>query len=116
LNYSRSFVIITLFPSAQIKMNTMFLLFQDGGSGFSIITLLPFVAIFGIFYFLVIMPQRKQQQQVKEMLTTLKAGDEVVTNGGVIGRIKEVRETSFIIMSAEKSLLEIAKVAVVNKK
>jgi preprotein translocase subunit YajC len=115
LNYSHSFVIITLFPSAQIKMNTMFLLFQES-SGFSIISLLPFVAIFGIFYFLVIMPQRKQQQEVKEMLTTLKAGDEVVTNGGVIGKIKEVRETSFIIMSAEKSMLEIAKVAVVNKK
>ena len=94
----------------------MFLLFQDGGSGFSIITLLPFVAIFGIFYFLVIMPQRKQQQQVKEMITTLKAGDEVVTTGGIIGKIKEVRETSFIIMSAEKSMLEIAKTAVVGRK
>jgi preprotein translocase subunit YajC len=96
-------------------MNTMFLLFQDGG-GFGIIQLLPFVAIFGIFYFLVIMPQRKQQQQLKDMVTTLKAGDEVVTTGGIIGKIKEVRDTSFIVMSADKSMLEIAKSAVVGRK
>ncbi len=115
MNYSRSFVIITFFPSAQNKMNTMLLFFQDGG-GFSILQLLPFVAIFGIFYFLVIMPQRKKQQEVKDMVAVLKAGDEVVTTGGIIGKIKEVRETSFIVMSADKSMLEIAKSAVVGKK
>jgi preprotein translocase subunit YajC len=96
-------------------MNTMFLFFQDGG-GFGIIQLLPFVAIFGIFYFLVIMPQRKKQQEVKDMIAVLKAGDEVVTTGGIIGKIKEVKETSFIVMSADKSMLEIAKSAVVGRK
>ena len=62
------------------------------------------------------MPQRKQQQEVKEMVANLKAGEEVVTNGGVIGKIKEVRETSFIIQSAEKSFLEVAKSSVVGKR
>jgi preprotein translocase subunit YajC len=62
------------------------------------------------------MPQRKQKQELETMITTLKAGDEVITNGGIVGKIKEVRETSFIIMSAEKSLLEIAKTAVIGKK
>ncbi len=97
-------------------MNMFLLFFQDGGSGFSLITFLPFVLIFGIFYFLVIMPQRRQQQELKSMLETLKAGDEIVTNGGVIGKIKEVKETSFIIQSAEKSFLEIGKSAVVGKR
>jgi len=97
-------------------MNIIFLLFQDGG-GSSILTLLPmFLIIFGIFYFLVIMPQKKQQNEIKAMITELKAGDEVVTNGGIIGKIKEVRDTSFIIQSAEKSFLEIAKTAVVGRK
>ncbi len=99
-------------------MNIYLFLFQDAsGGGSSIIwTLLPFVFIFGIFYFLVILPQKRQKQQLADMITQLKINDEVVTNGGIIGRIKEVKETSFIIQSAEKSFLEVGKSAVVGKK
>ncbi|HMQ03385.1 MAG TPA: preprotein translocase subunit YajC [Pyrinomonadaceae bacterium] len=97
-------------------MNTILLLFQDAGGGSLIWTLLPFVFIFGIFYFLVILPQKRQRQQLQEMIGQLKINDEVVTNGGVIGKIKEVKDTSFIIQSAEKSFLEIGKSAVVGKK
>jgi preprotein translocase subunit YajC len=93
------------------------LFFQDAGGGGSLIwTLLPFVFIFGIFYFLVILPQKRQRQQLQEMITQLKINDEVVTNGGVIGKIKEIKDTSFIIQSAEKSFLEVGKQAVVGKK
>src|SRR5438445_4587754 len=99
-------------------MNIYLFLFQDAsGGGSSIIwTLLPFVFIFGIFYFLVILPQKRQKQQLQEMITQLKINDEVVTNGGIIGKIKEVKETSFIIQSAEKSFLEVGKSAVVGRK
>jgi preprotein translocase subunit YajC len=95
------------------------LFFQDAGGGGLIGTLLPFfpcVFIFGIFYFLVILPQKKQKQQLQDLITQLKINDEVVTNGGIIGKIKEVRETSFIILSGEKSFLEVGKSAVVGKK
>lgn len=95
-------------------MNIYMLFFQGGGS--FIWTLMPLVLIFGIFYFLVILPQKKQQQQLKEMVAALKIGDEVVTNGGIIGKIIEVRENSFIIRSAEKSNMEIGKAAVVGKR
>lgn len=97
-------------------MNIFLLFFQDSSSWGIIGTLLPFVAIFGIFYFLVIMPQRRQQQELKSLIAGLKAGDDVVTNGGIIGKIKEVKETSFIIQSAEKSFLEVGKNAVVGKR
>ncbi len=93
----------------------MFILFFQGGSSI-IWTVFPFILIFGIFYFLVIMPQKKQQQQLKEMIAELKMGDEIVTNGGIIGKIVEVRETSFIIRSGEKSNLEIGRAAVVGKR
>ncbi len=96
-------------------MNITILFFQDGG-GSLIWTLLPFVFIFGIFYFLVIMPQKKQQQELKNMIVELKINDEVVTNGGVIGRIKEVKDTSFIIHSADKSFIEIAKTSVIGRR
>ncbi len=96
-------------------MNLSLLLFQDGGG--SILSLLPmFLIIFAIFYFLVIMPQKKQQQEIKTMISELKINDEVITSGGIVGKIKEVRDTSFIIQSAEKSFLEIAKSAVVGRK
>ncbi|HQX56609.1 MAG TPA: preprotein translocase subunit YajC [Pyrinomonadaceae bacterium] len=98
-------------------MNNLVLFFQDAGGGGSILwTLLPFVFIFGIFYFLVILPQKKQKQKLQEMIAELKINDEVVTNGGLIGKIKEVKETSFIIQSAEKSFLEVGKSAVVGRK
>ena len=98
-------------------MNNFLLYFQDTGGGSGLIwTILPFAFIFGIFYFLVILPQKRQKQQLQDMIGQLKINDEVVTNGGVIGRIKEVKETSFIIQSAEKSFLEIGKSAVVGKK
>lgn len=92
------------------------LLFQDSGSWGIIGTLFPFVLIFGIFYFLVILPNRRQQDEVKNMVASLKAGEEVVTNGGIIGRIKEVKDSSFIIQSAEKSFLEVSKSAVVGRR
>ena len=97
-------------------MSIGLLFFQDAGGSSLIITLLPFVFIFGIFYFLVILPQKKQRQQLQEMITQLRINDEVVTNGGVIGKIKEIKDTSFIIQSAEKSFLEIGKTAVVGRK
>ena len=96
-------------------MSIFLLFFQDGGGG--ILSILPMIVImFGIIYFLVLRPQQKQQQQLKEMVAGLKINDEVVTNGGIIGRIKEIRETSFIIQSAEKTFLEIGKSAVVGVK
>ena len=97
-------------------MNSFLLLFQESGGG-SLLTLLPmFFIIFGIFYFLVIKPQKKQQEEIKTMVAELKINDEVVTNGGIVGIIKEVRDTSFIVLSANKSFLEIAKSAVVGRK
>ena len=96
-------------------MRIFLLFFQDGGGG--LLSILPMIVImFGIIYFLVLRPQQKQQQQLKEMIAGLKMNDEIVTNGGIIGRIKEIRETSFIIQSAEKTFLEIGKNAVVGVK
>jgi preprotein translocase subunit YajC len=95
-------------------MNMFLLFFQESGGLLSYVIL--FAPLFLIMYFLLIRPQNKERQKLQELLTTLKAGDEVVTNGGIIGKIKEVRETSFIIQSAEKSFLEVGKGAVVGKR
>ena len=99
-------------------MNIFLFLFQEtSGGSFGLIGMLaPFAFIFAVFYFLVILPQKRQKQQLQDLIANLKMNDEVVTNGGIIGTIKEVRETSFIIQSAEKSFLEVGKSAVIGKK
>lgn len=86
------------------------LLFQGGAGGFTF--LLPMILIFGVFYLLLIRPQQKKQKQLQETISQLKAGDKVVTTGGIVGVITAVRETSFLIRSAEKTILEIARTAV----
>ena len=90
-------------------MHTTTILLQGAGG---LIQLLPIFLIIGIFYFLLIRPQQKRQKELQETISTLKIGDRVVTTGGVIGVIKSVRDTSFVILSAEKSMLEIARTAV----
>jgi len=86
------------------------LLFQGGAGGFGF--LLPMILIFGVFYLLLIRPQQKKQKQLQETISQLKAGDKVVTTGGIVGVITAVRDTSFLIRSAEKTILEIARTAV----
>ncbi|HYN25030.1 MAG TPA: preprotein translocase subunit YajC, partial [Pyrinomonadaceae bacterium] len=74
--------------------------------------LLPMLLIIAVFYMLLIRPQQKRQRQLQETISQLKAGDRIVTTGGVIGTITTVRDTSFLIRSADKSILEIARSAV----
>ena len=72
------------------------LFFQGGNATGSLIGLLPFILIFVIFYFLLIRPQQRKQrlaqQERENMLKALKAGDKVVTTGGIYGTIVAVRE------------------------
>jgi len=63
-----------------------------GGTASTLTTILPLVLIFVVFYFLLIRPQTKRAKEHREMVGKLVAGDEVVTNGGILGRISEVSE------------------------
>ncbi len=60
------------------------------GSGFDIMAVLPFVLIFGVFYFLIVRPQQQKMKKHQLMLTNLRRGDRVVTNGGLIGTISKI--------------------------
>lgn len=60
---------------------------------------LPMIFIFVIFYFLLIAPMRKKQKKAQEMLSKLKKGDEVITSGGIFGRITALdEERGFVIL------------------
>lgn len=93
-------------------MSILTILQNAGGGGSFIVALLPWALIIGVFYVLIIMPQRKRQRQLQETISNLKAGDKIITTGGIIGTVTQVRETSLFIRSADKSILEVARTAV----
>lgn len=75
-------------------------------------SLLPLVALFGIFYFLIIRPQQKQAKQHKEMIAELKKGDKIVTNGGLMVEITKVEEGYLIAKNHDNTEIKLVKEAV----
>ena len=63
-----------------------------GGPG-PMVTILPFILIFVIMYFMVIRPQQKKGKEHQEMLNKLKKNDEVMTSGGIYGKVVDLKET-----------------------
>jgi len=59
--------------------------------------MLPIILMFGAMYFLLIAPQRKKQKAHEKMMNELKAGDEVVTSGGIYGVITSVKDDRFVV-------------------
>ncbi len=75
---------------------------REGGNP-TMIFLLQMVAIGAIFYMLLIRPQRREQQRHRVMIQELKKGDEVVTNGGIIGTVVHVQDDRLTIKTAENT-------------
>ena len=68
---------------------------QAAGGGFpggDLMTFLPMIAIFVVFYFLLIRPQQKRAKETRAMLEALQKGDEIITAGGIVGRIAKLNE------------------------
>ncbi|MDQ2855805.1 MAG: preprotein translocase subunit YajC [Acidobacteriota bacterium] len=90
-------------------MFTLLLFFQGGGA---LVSFVPMLLIIGVFYMLLIRPQQQRQRKLQQTISELKAGDRVITTGGVLGTITSVKDTSFLIRSADKTILEISRTAV----
>ncbi len=86
---------------------------QMGGSGEpGMIGLLFPVLLIVIFYFLLIRPQQKRQKEHKAMVEAIKKGDEVVTSGGIFGKIAEVGDNFILLEAADNLQLKVQKQAV----
>jgi len=81
-----------------------------GGIGFFV----PFIFICIIMYFVMFRPQKKRQEQQQRLISSLKTGDRVVTNGGIHGLISNVKETTVIVKVADNVKIEMEKSAVTN--
>jgi preprotein translocase subunit YajC len=77
-----------------------------------IVSFIPIILMFLIFYFLLIRPQQKRQKEHEKMITELKKNDEVVTTGGIHGTIVNVKDKTFIVRVDDNVKLEISKSAI----
>ena len=75
-------------------------------------TMLPMVAIFVVFYFLLIRPQQKKAKEARAMLSSLEKGNEVVTAGGVVGRITKISDQYVTIEVAPNVEMTVQRVAI----
>lgn len=69
-----------------------------GGGTDMLVSLLPFVAIFVIMYFLILRPQRQRMKQHQELIKNIRRGDTVVTSGGLIGKVSKVVDDSELLL------------------
>ncbi len=83
---------------------------QQQGGGMSLIIMM--VVLFGLMYFMMIRPQMKRQKEHKALVSALAKGDEVVTNGGLAGRVEEVGETFITVEIAANVKVKLQKGAV----
>ena len=79
-----------------------------------LLSLLPFVLIFAVIYFLMIRPQQKRMAAHKKALSEMKRGDRVVTNSGIVGTITKVKPTEFILEVAEGVQILVVKEAIAS--
>lgn len=80
---------------------------QGGAAGYS--GLIMMLLIFVVFYFFMIRPQSKRQKEIKKQREAMKAGDKVITSGGIYGKIKDVKDNAVIIEIAENVRIKVDK-------
>ncbi|HEY8541220.1 MAG TPA: preprotein translocase subunit YajC [Pseudothermotoga sp.] len=80
------------------------------GSGFSFIFLL--IILLAMFYFLMILPQRRREKQFRDMISNMKRGDTVVTVGGIVGKVIDIKKDTIKIKTAMTTELEVTKRAI----
>ncbi|TFH16557.1 MAG: preprotein translocase subunit YajC [Lentisphaerales bacterium] len=76
--------------------------------------MVPMLIIFGLFYMLVILPQRRKDKDRKKLIENTKSGDRVLFSGGIMGTITNVKEHTFVVKIAEKVKIEILRAAVLK--
>lgn len=86
----------------------------DAAGGDPLTSFLPLIIIFVVFYFLLIRPQTKKAKEHKQMVEAIAKGDEVVTNGGLLGRVVKVGDNFVELELAEGIIVKLQRQAVGN--
>lgn len=79
-----------------------------------LVTFLPLILVFVIFYFFMIRPQVRKQKELNNYRSSLKKGDKIVTTGGIYGRVTDVKDNTVTVDVGDNVLLKIDKSAVLK--
>lgn len=86
---------------------------QQADTGSMLVTFIPLVLILVFFYLFIIRPQKKQEKKDAEMRNTLEIGDEIVTNGGIVGLVCQIKDDTVVIETGgDRSKIRIKKWAI----
>ncbi len=89
----------------------------EGGSGGSMVPLIIFlVLIFGMFYLLMVRPQRRKQKEHQDLMAELRRGDKVITAGGIYGVIESTSDDSVVIKVEDGTMMRIARSSVAGRR
>jgi preprotein translocase subunit YajC len=83
---------------------------NEGGN--PLLSAVPFVLIFAIFYFIILLPSKRKQQKVQEFLDNLKVNDKVITTSGIYGQITRLSDQSVQVQIAEKVRIDVSRAAI----
>jgi preprotein translocase subunit YajC len=87
---------------------------QDSATSGGLMSFLPLIVIFAVFYFMLIRPQMKRSKEHKQLVSQLSKGDEVITNGGLLGRIVDVSDSFVTLELADNLHIKLQRQAVAN--
>ena len=87
---------------------------QDAATQSGLMSFLPLIVIFAVFYFMLIRPQMKRSKEHRQLVAQLSKGDEVITNGGMLGRITDVSESFVTLEVADNIKVKLQRQAVAN--
>ena len=83
-------------------------------TGAGVLSILPFILIFVIMYYVMLRPQMRRQKEQTRLVASLKTGDRIVTSSGIHGLISNVKDTTVIVKVADNVKIEMEKTAVTN--
>jgi len=85
-----------------------------GGQSNALVTFLPLILVFVVFYFFMIRPQMKKQKEMNTYRSSLKRGDKVITTGGIYGRVSEVKDNHIMMDAGGDIKLKVDKSALLK--
>ena len=89
---------------------------EGGEGGFDWTIIIFLLLIFGVFYFLIIRPQRRRQKQHDELMQELKRGDKVITSGGIFGVVESLSDDSVVLKIESGASIRIARGSVAGQR
>jgi preprotein translocase subunit YajC len=94
----------------QLPVDSLFAMATPPGGGLAMI--LPWLLVFAIFYFLVMMPMKRRQKKIQEFQEGLKVGDKIVTTSGIYGQVTRINDKTLQLQIADKVRIEVSRASI----